>query len=89
MPFENLRIEHGVYLLLAEGNCIMQIQSVAVALVSGGSSGLGGASVRRLATAGARVVIADLNQEAGEKLATELGAGVQLLSKRMLRTKTA
>ena len=53
----------------------MQIDS-AGALVSGGASGLGEATVRRLHGAGARVVIADLNREKGEALADELGAGV-------------
>jgi NAD(P)-dependent dehydrogenase (short-subunit alcohol dehydrogenase family) len=48
-------------------------------LITGGSSGLGSACVRRLATAGARVVIADLNIEAGQRLATELGAQVRFV----------
>ncbi|HEX6540985.1 MAG TPA: 3-hydroxyacyl-CoA dehydrogenase [Ktedonobacterales bacterium] len=43
------------------------------ALVTGGASGLGAATVRRLAGAGARVVIADVNAQAGEALAAELG----------------
>ena len=43
-------------------------------LVSGGSSGLGAGCVRRLSQAGANVVIADINQQAGEALAAELGA---------------
>src|SRR6185437_9936576 len=43
------------------------------ALVTGGASGLGAATVRRLADAGARVVIADLNAQTGEALAAELG----------------
>ena len=51
----------------------MQIDS-AGALVSGGASGLGEATVRRLHGAGARVVIADLNREKGEALA-DLRAG--------------
>ncbi|MBY8964891.1 3-hydroxyacyl-CoA dehydrogenase [Algiphilus sp. NNCM1] len=42
-------------------------------LVTGGASGLGAASVRRLASAGGNVIIADLNEEAGEALANELG----------------
>jgi 3-hydroxyacyl-CoA dehydrogenase/3-hydroxy-2-methylbutyryl-CoA dehydrogenase len=45
------------------------------ALVAGGASGLGAATARRLAAAGARVTIADLNAENGEALAAELGAG--------------
>jgi 3-hydroxyacyl-CoA dehydrogenase / 3-hydroxy-2-methylbutyryl-CoA dehydrogenase len=44
------------------------------ALVAGGASGLGAATSRALAEAGARVVIADLNAEKGEALAGEIGA---------------
>jgi NAD(P)-dependent dehydrogenase (short-subunit alcohol dehydrogenase family) len=44
------------------------------AFVAGGASGLGAATARRLAGAGARVTIADLNAEKGEALAAELGA---------------
>jgi 3-hydroxyacyl-CoA dehydrogenase / 3-hydroxy-2-methylbutyryl-CoA dehydrogenase len=44
------------------------------ALVAGGASGLGAATSRALAAAGAKVVIADLNAEKGEALATEIGA---------------
>jgi 3-hydroxyacyl-CoA dehydrogenase / 3-hydroxy-2-methylbutyryl-CoA dehydrogenase len=47
----------------------------ASALVAGGASGLGAATAHRLHGAGARVVIADLNAEKGEALATELGDG--------------
>ena len=43
----------------------MQIQG-ATALVAGGASGLGAATARRLAEAGANVTIADLNEEKGE-----------------------
>jgi NAD(P)-dependent dehydrogenase (short-subunit alcohol dehydrogenase family) len=50
----------------------MQIQGNSF-LVSGGSSGLGAACVRLLAGAGGKVVIADVNQPAGERLAAELG----------------
>jgi NAD(P)-dependent dehydrogenase (short-subunit alcohol dehydrogenase family) len=48
-------------------------------LVSGGSSGLGAACVRMLAGAGGNAVIADLNREAGEKLATDLGRRVRFI----------
>jgi 3-hydroxyacyl-CoA dehydrogenase / 3-hydroxy-2-methylbutyryl-CoA dehydrogenase len=43
------------------------------AIVAGGASGLGAATVRALHEAGALVVIADLNAELGEELASELG----------------
>ncbi|CAL9453646.1 putative oxidoreductase [Nocardiopsis dassonvillei] len=43
------------------------------ALVSGGASGLGEATARELASAGATVVIADLNAERGEAIAKEIG----------------
>ncbi len=43
-------------------------------LVSGGASGLGGATSRLLAEQGAKVVIADLNREKGQALASELGS---------------
>jgi len=43
------------------------------ALVTGGASGLGAATVRRLASLGAHVTIADLNAETGNALAAELG----------------
>jgi len=42
-------------------------------LVTGGASGLGAATVKRVADSGANVVIADLNQSAGEALAAALG----------------
>jgi 3-hydroxyacyl-CoA dehydrogenase / 3-hydroxy-2-methylbutyryl-CoA dehydrogenase len=43
------------------------------ALVAGGASGLGAATVRRLHAGGAHVVIADLNVDRGTALAGELG----------------
>jgi NAD(P)-dependent dehydrogenase (short-subunit alcohol dehydrogenase family) len=42
-------------------------------VITGGASGLGAGTARRLAAAGANVVIADLNAAAGEALAKELG----------------
>jgi NAD(P)-dependent dehydrogenase (short-subunit alcohol dehydrogenase family) len=46
-----------------------------VALVTGGASGLGEATTRAFAAAGARVAILDRPQSAGETVATELGEG--------------
>jgi 2-keto-3-deoxy-L-fuconate dehydrogenase len=43
-----------------------------VALVTGGASGIGAATCRTLAEAGAHVIIADLNLEAAKKLASTL-----------------
>ncbi len=48
-------------------------------LVTGGASGLGGASVRQLHAHGGRVVIADLNETAGQSLAAELGERVRFV----------
>jgi NAD(P)-dependent dehydrogenase (short-subunit alcohol dehydrogenase family) len=50
----------------------MQIESSA-AIVVGGASGLGEATVRALHERGAAVTIADVNAEKGQTLATELG----------------
>ena len=51
-----------------------------VALVSGGASGIGLASARRLAEEGAEVVLADLNREGAERAAAEIqGAAAELL----------
>jgi NAD(P)-dependent dehydrogenase (short-subunit alcohol dehydrogenase family) len=43
------------------------------AVVSGGASGLGEATVRALAEAGATVVVADLNADRGKAIAAEIG----------------
>jgi NAD(P)-dependent dehydrogenase (short-subunit alcohol dehydrogenase family) len=50
----------------------MDIQGHA-ALVTGGASGLGAATARALAKAGAKVAVLDLNESAGERVAAEVG----------------
>lgn len=47
--------------------------------MTGGASGIGEATVRVLAAAGAEVVIADLNLEAAQRLADEIGGGAMPL----------
>ncbi len=44
------------------------------ALITGGSSGLGNAMARRFVAEGARVIIADIDEENGRALASELGS---------------
>ncbi|MFM5908198.1 MAG: SDR family oxidoreductase [Novosphingobium sp.] len=51
----------------------MKIDNSIAAIVTGGASGLGRASVEALAAAGVKVAIFDLNEEAGEALAKEVG----------------
>jgi NAD(P)-dependent dehydrogenase (short-subunit alcohol dehydrogenase family) len=53
----------------------MKLDSSIAAVVTGGASGLGAATARRLAARGVKVAIFDLNPEAGEALAREI-AGV-------------
>jgi len=51
---------------------VMELNGTA-AIVSGGASGLGAATARALAGAGATVVVADLNEEGGKQVAGEIG----------------
>ncbi len=51
----------------------MQLKD-ATFLITGGGSGLGAATAREIVTAGGNVVLADVNEETGRKLAAELGA---------------
>jgi NAD(P)-dependent dehydrogenase (short-subunit alcohol dehydrogenase family) len=51
----------------------MKLSSDISAVITGGASGLGAATARRLAQHGVKVALFDLNAEAGEALAKELG----------------
>lgn len=44
-----------------------------IAVVTGGASGIGLATARRFAAEGAEVVVADVNRQAGEKAASDVG----------------
>ena len=48
-----------------------------VALVTGGASGLGAATVKTILAAGGRAMIVDLNEPLGTKLASELGGNTR------------
>lgn len=52
----------------------MKLDSSIAAVVTGGASGLGLATVRALRAQGVKVAILDLNDEAGEKMASETGS---------------
>ena len=50
-----------------------------VAIVTGGASGIGAGTVRRFAEEGARVVVADIQVDAGKRLAAELGDAARFI----------
>ena len=51
----------------------MKLSSAVSAVITGGASGLGLATARRLAAQGVKVAIFDFNEQAGEAVAKELG----------------
>lgn len=51
----------------------MKIDNSIAAIVTGGASGLGRASAEALAAAGVKVAVFDINEEAGEAFAKEIG----------------
>jgi NAD(P)-dependent dehydrogenase (short-subunit alcohol dehydrogenase family) len=58
----------------------LQINESTVAMVSGGASGLGEATTRRLHEGGAALVVVDLPSSPGQALATELGSEVRFVA---------
>lgn len=54
----------------------MELKGIA-AIVTGGASGLGGATAKMLAQAGAKVTIFDLNEDIGQAHAKDIGASFQ------------
>jgi NAD(P)-dependent dehydrogenase (short-subunit alcohol dehydrogenase family) len=52
----------------------MKLDESVAAIVTGGASGLGEATVRSLASVGTRVAIFDMNAERGEQIAAQVGA---------------
>jgi NAD(P)-dependent dehydrogenase (short-subunit alcohol dehydrogenase family) len=57
----------------------MTLELRGAAIVTGGASGLGAATARRLAAEGMAVLVADVNDEAGAVVEAELGAGSRFL----------
>jgi NAD(P)-dependent dehydrogenase (short-subunit alcohol dehydrogenase family) len=51
----------------------MQLDGTIAAIVTGGASGLGAATARRLAGHGVKVALFDMNAELGERVASEIG----------------
>lgn len=60
-----------------------------VFLVTGGGSGLGAATVRELAKAGAKVLVSDLNRDAGQAVADSLGGQALFVETDVARESSA
>ena len=56
----------------------MRLQNQTV-LITGGASGLGGATADMIIAAGGRVILADVNEAAGQAAAARLGAGARFV----------
>lgn len=50
-----------------------------VVIVTGGASGLGGATAKMIAAGGGKVLIADVNADLGTQFATEIGSGSRFI----------
>ena len=58
----------------------MKLSSDISAIVTGGASGLGAATAKMIVERGGKVVLADVNPEAGAKVEAELGANARFES---------
>ena len=56
----------------------MQIED-STFFIAGGGSGLGAATARLLAENGAHIVLADVDEEAGEQMASQIGSGAEFV----------
>lgn len=54
---------------------MMPLLAGKIAIVTGAASGIGRAGARAFAAAGATVVVADINEQGGERVAQEIGRG--------------
>jgi NAD(P)-dependent dehydrogenase (short-subunit alcohol dehydrogenase family) len=50
-----------------------------VVIITGGASGLGGATAKMIAAGGGKVLIADVNTDLGTRFADEIGSGAQFI----------
>jgi NAD(P)-dependent dehydrogenase (short-subunit alcohol dehydrogenase family) len=66
----------------------MQLNSSTVAIVTGGGSGLGGATARRLVADGAKVVVIDLEGSTARALIDELGSSSAVFAAADVRDET-
>jgi NAD(P)-dependent dehydrogenase (short-subunit alcohol dehydrogenase family) len=66
----------------------MQLNSSTVAIITGGGSGLGGATARRLVADGAKVVVIDLEGSTARALIDELGSSSAVFAAADVRDET-
>ncbi len=72
-PAKTYEVKQGLLILNVYKNLAGMDINGASAIVTGGASGIGAASARLLAAKGAKVVVADLQEEKGRELADEIG----------------
>ena len=83
-PPANVIVAGGAGNTDSESELIMDIRGHA-AIVTGGASGLGAATARMLAAAGAKVAIFDVNQKAAAEVAIDINGIARALRRRRQR----